>query len=374
MDHDFIRRITEQQQQMRRMLDGPLRYLRETEDALVSATKTIRDLEGSGAIVKLFTAAEALRDMHSRLNLDVSFTGSAMKEIFSKENALVAMARSLELKPIWKQYRAAEDALKAFQFPENTLAAVSAHVLDIQKYNATIAGALSSTTFDNLAFLDARLERRVLGLGDSYRDLFAGLIDIEGQLAAVPDFVTTLPPRDMLVKATIISSYDVDFEPTQTEIDLDDPVYARADVDYMLAKLNPNYVTMLDEAFEAYRGRSVGRVRHVSVSLRELCMHVLHDLSPDTAVEAWTKDPHHYDKGKPIREARVLYICRGVEYAPYPAYVHESIRTTITFFRSVNKNTHEVRPEVSEYQLRLMLVDAIDILRFLLKTAGYDSQ
>lgn len=314
---------------MQRMLDGPMRYLRENENALLSATKTIRDLEASGAITKGFAAGQALREMHSQLNLDVSLAGTAMTEIFAKESAVVAMARTLEVNPIWKQFTVAEHALKGFQLPESTLAAVSAHVIDIQKYNTAIAGALSSTAFDNLAFLDARLERRILGLGDSYRDLFAGLAAIEGQLAAVPDFVTRLPPRDMLVKATIISSYGVDFEPDETEIDLDDPSYARADVDYMLDKLNPDYVTMLDEAFEAYRSRSVGRVRHVSVSLRELCMHILHDLSPDKAVAAWTKDPNHYDKGRPIREARVLYICRGVEYALYPAYVHKSLRATI---------------------------------------------
>ncbi len=135
---------------------------------------------------------------------------------------------------------------------------------------------------------DLSLGRRLVSLSNSYRDIFAGLQNIEIPL---PAFVTELPARDMIVKSTIVSSRAVDFAPVDATIDLDDPGYARSDVDLMLADLNPGYVTMLDEAAEVIFGTSVGRVRHAAVSLRELSMHVLHHLAPDDEVLIWTRIP-----------------------------------------------------------------------------------
>jgi hypothetical protein len=151
------------------------------------------------------------------------------------------------------------------------------------------------------------LGRRLVGLSDSYRDIFARLPEVE---YAVPDFVMELPARDMIVKSIIISSRATDFEPSEVQIDLDDPAYARSDVDLMLAELNPDYVVVLDEAFEVFSSRSLGRVRHVLVSLRELITHVLHDLSPDNEIRAWSTDPKYFDKDKPTRAARHLYMNR----------------------------------------------------------------
>ena len=103
------------------------------------------------------------------------------------------------------------------------------------------------------------------------------------------------------------------------------------------------------------------------MSLRELITHVLHDLSPDADLIAWSKDPLHLDKGKPTRTGRYLYICRSVTYGDY---LKKSSKMTSAFFELMNV-LHDVRPDVGEFQLRLMLTDAIGILRFLLRTSKY---
>jgi len=138
----------------------------------------------------------------------------------------------------------------------------------------------------------------------------------------------------------------------------------------MLADLNPDYVIILDEAFEAMRGTSIGRVRHVLVSLRELITRVLHDLSPDDEVNTWTKDAKLYHDGKPTRSARYLYICRHITDGAYGDYLRKSSGMTSAFFAVLNE-LHEVRPDVGDFQLRLMVTDAIGILRVLLRTARH---
>lgn len=332
---------------------------------------------------KLGLAALGAQELTSTMDFDrISSTIVAGEQAFrhyerlSTNSALVAetiasvIARSAALpdlsSPVLTNLQLAAPIISKFKIAENPfLLSTRAH--ELGHLNDAVLGAMSSIAFDNLAGFDRSLGRRLVGLSDSYRDIFAGLPKIE---FAVPDFVTTLPARDMIVKSTIVSSRTVDFEPADAAIDLDDPAYARSDVDLMLADLNADFVTILDEAAEVIFGTSIGRVRHASVSLRELSMHVLHHLAPDDEVLAWTQDPNHYHEGRPTRQARVLYVCRHVNYGPYGRYLKKSVNASVAFFDALN-GLHEVRPDVCDFQLRLMLTDAIGILRFLLRTARH---
>jgi hypothetical protein len=237
----------------------------------------------------------------------------------------------------------------------------------IAQLNEAVTGAISSIHFEHLAALDRGLGHRLAGLSDSYRDIFARLPEVE---SGVTGFVTELPSRDMIVKSTIISSRATHFEPSEAQIDLEEPAYARSDLDPMLMALDPDYVTVLDEVFDAFSRRSLGRKRHVLVSLRELITHVLHHLSPDNELRAWSTDPTHFHNNKPTRAARHLYICRFVNCGPYSEYVKKSSGMTTAFFDALN-GLHDVRPDIDEFQLRLMVTDALHILRFLLRTAQH---
>ena len=298
---------------------------------------------------------------YERLSTNSALVGETLASVVARSGGVLPEFKSTVL----SELRLAVPEVPKFEIPSSVL--VGAHALDLIRMNDVLAGALSSTAFDNLASFDVSLGHRLVGLSDSYRDIFTGMAAIK---FALPDFVTDLPPRDMILKSTIVSSRAPHFEPAEAKIDLDDPAYARGDVDLMLADLNPDYVTVLDEAFEALAGKSLGRVRHTLVSLRELITHVLHDLSPDADLIAWSKDPKHFDKGKPTRAGRYLYICRFVTYGAYGDYLKKSSKMTSAFFELMNV-LHDVRPDVGEFQLRLMLTDAIGILRFLLRTSRY---
>ncbi len=296
-----------------------------------------------------------------RLSTNSALVGESLASVIARSSGVLPEFNS----PVLSSLRLALPEIPNFEIPSSVL--VGARALELARMNDVVVGALSSTALDNLKGPDLALGRRLVKLSDSYRDIFAGMAALESPL---PDFVIDLPPRDMIVKSTIVASRAPDFEPARAEFDLDDPAYARADVDLLLADLNPEYVTMLDEVYETIAGSSIGRVRHALVSLRELVMHVLHDLSPDDQVVTWAKDPKHLHEGRPTRGARYLYICRFVTYGAYGDYLKKSGGMTSAFFDLMN-TLHEVRPDVGEFQLRLMLTDALGILRFLLRTARH---
>ncbi|MGQ0736334.1 MAG: hypothetical protein ACT4QD_22105 [Acidobacteriota bacterium] len=300
---------------------------------------------------------------YERLSTNSALVGETLESVIARHSFALPEFNS----PLLSTISLAAESLPKFDIASTVL--LEARARELAGLNDMVSSAMSSIAFDHLAAFDRSLGRRLVGLSDSYRDIFAGMAAIEIPL---PDFVTDLPPRDMIVKSAIVKSRTPDFEPAHAQIDLDDPAYARSDVDLMLADLNVGYVTMLDEAAEVIFGTSLGRVRHGSVSLRELSMHVLHDLAPDDEVMTWTQDPNHYHQGRPTRQARVLYICRHVNYGPYGRYLKRSVNATVAFFDARN-GLHEVRPDVCDFQLRLMLTDAIGILRFLLRTASHRS-
>ena len=331
---------------------------------LVTSASTVHQLASTIDFDKI-SLSLAVRDHvfhdYDRLSANSALVGETLASVIARNGGVMAEFDSATLSAL----RLAVPEIPKFDIASSVL--VGAHALELARMNDIVVGALSSTAFDHLASFDVSLGHRLVGLSDSYRDIFTGMAAIK---FALPDFVTDLPPRDMILKSTIVSSRAPDFEPAEAKIDLDDPAYARGDVDLMLADLNPDYVTVLDEAFEALAGKSLGRVRHTLVSLRELITHVLHDLSPDADLIAWSKDPKHFDKGKPTRAGRYLYICRFVTYGAYGDYLKKSSKMTSAFFELMNV-LHDVRPDVGEFQLRLMLTDAIGILRLLLRTARH---
>lgn len=350
--------------------------LEATRRAMEHATASIdmRQFDVAAASVSQFastvdfdkiSAALAIGDHvfteYERLSANSALVGETLASVIARSGGILPEFNSAAL----SELRLTVPEIPKFEIPSDVL--IGAHALDLARMNDVIAGALSSEAFDSLASVDVSLGRALVGLSDSYRDIFTGMAAVKSSL---PDFVTDLPPRDMILKSLIVSSRAPDFEPAEAAIDLDDPAYARGDVDLMLADLNPDYVTVLDEVFEALDGKSLGRVRHTLVSLRELITHVLHDLSPDKDVAAWSTDASHFDKGTPTRAGRYLYICRFVTYGAYGDYVKKSSRMTSALFDLMNV-LHEVRPDIDEFQLRLMLTDAIGVLRFLLRTSRY---
>jgi Predicted pPIWI-associating nuclease len=424
VEFDEILRMKEQIERTQRELEGPMRAAREHLELL----------ESTGQLAKMQTATEAAQHFIDSIKPDPStlamieasnlFVEKNRSILSAFEDNYAKFALSAIAYPTWEipkstaqlmadyehTFTAGQEALeRSRSLMDNVKLAgksmsrvfdpmelkFTSSVVDAMKYVSTVlmpeylestglrafeeATRLNSTLLNSFVapawastkLIDPFFERRLSGLSTSYAALFSDLAADPALLPNVPDFVVKLPPRDMTVKTEIIASRSVDYDPDQSAIDFTDPAYARSDVDLMLVDLDPRYVTILDEAFETVAGNTIGRVRHALNSLRELSMHVLHHLSPDSDVKKWNSDPKLYaPDGKPHRRLRVMYICRFIDHGAYSGYLNRTIAMHMALFDTLNE-LHAVRPDMSDFQLRLMLTDAITMLRFLLRTARY---
>lgn len=125
---------------------------------------------------------------------------------------------------------------------------------------------------------------------------------------------------------------------------------------------------MWQGAVEAYSSNNSDRVRHFSVSIRELLTHLMHKLATNKDIKAWTEDENMYDaKKNPTREARLLYICRNISNDELNKFIKKDIETTGAFIRLFQEGTHSVEPNFTENQLRAIKSKAEHTLKFLLE-------
>lgn len=122
-----------------------------------------------------------------------------------------------------------------------------------------------------------------------------------------------------------------------------------------LVAVSPGLPALWQGAKAALATQNPDRPRHVATSLRELMTHVLHLLSPDDEIRRWSNDPTHYDKGRPTRRARLLFICREINHDEFTNFVKKDIDAVLAFIDLFQQGTHDINPPFTEVQLKAML-------------------
>ncbi|MCL4850543.1 MAG: hypothetical protein KJZ78_04085 [Bryobacteraceae bacterium] len=123
----------------------------------------------------------------------------------------------------------------------------------------------------------------------------------------------------------------------------------------LLLRVDPELPRLYLGAREALYGSRSDRARHVLISLRELWSHLLRMLAPDPNVLSWVdgkKELLH--EGRPTRNARVLYLCREINYGSFSELVVADTKALIKMLDIFNR-VHELNLELSEKQLRVLL-------------------
>ena len=133
-------------------------------------------------------------------------------------------------------------------------------------------------------------------------------------------------------------------------------------------RFNPKLKPLLHGAREAIYSTNPDKERHILVSLREMITHILHGISPDKEVKKWTSAPEHYHNNRPTRKARILYVCRNINFGPFEDFMHYDVESTIKFIELLNNGTHRVEPSLTEEQLESLIVRAESMAEFLLTT------
>jgi hypothetical protein len=201
----------------------------------------------------------------------------------------------------------------------------------------------------------------------SYQNLWQSLETSPASMLSFSPALSRLPAIEYYNGAILTSRLSGEKE-TETDRDTrDEIVLQNRDVlNDFLSRLNPKLIAMRDGAREALKSTNPDRVRHFSISLRELFTQVVDQLAPKSEIQKWSSSPEHYSStGKPTRRARLLYICRHINQKPLVRFVEKDIDAALEFMNLFQRGTHDVDAQYTPAQLTALEVRMDSTLRFI---------
>jgi hypothetical protein len=242
-------------------------------------------------------------------------------------------------------------------------------VNDLSSYMPTHLDSLTAALND----YDSRISQQV-GAFDQVQYLKSyqkrSLIAHESRQKAV-----RLGPRDLKYADTIAEGINA----TQSLVDqiagvskdeeYPDSSSIEAEVFNALANEGPEYPVPLRGAIQAASSDNPDKARQTIVSLRELTMHILHQLSPEADVKKWSSRPEHYYNGQPTRACRIEYIFRGCIGSSIRPYIENEVKFMKDFIDFLNGGTHSLNTRLDECELRYAIYKTESLILLLLKYA-----
>lgn len=289
-----------------------------------------------------------------------------------QQNTLQSVAWKLQFKAI--------DAI-AGSFHRYDLV-LQSHLADISKFSAlsqislshlSLEGSVGNSLRVNTSVQDI-LQNTFIDFAKSYSNLFASLSDNPAFLISLSPSISRYSAVEFfngvrVAEAVTVESEESDlgFEEEIHQLGKDIQQETESSLEELIGNLNVELMGLLHGARQSLESINPDKVRHFATSLRELFTHVLHALSPDEKIKNWSSSPDHYDKGKPTRRARLLYICRSLNHDPFSDFLEKDIDAVLEFLRLFQRGTHEIISPYTDFQLKMMLVRMESTLRFLLE-------
>lgn len=209
-------------------------------------------------------------------------------------------------------------------------------------------------------------------LTENYNLLVHSFNGKEVNIVNFPPFVSGLPPIEILTTSDLLDT--ISRTDTEEYVDAADALESeireniKCALEELLDDVNPEIRRLWLGAKEALFSKNPDKKRHVIVSLREMITHILHNIAPDNEVSKWTSKPSHYSKGRPTREARLLFICRSINHGPFEQFLNKDVESHIKFINLLQRGTHEININFTDQQIRTLIVRTEALARFLLIT------
>ncbi|MBE9118911.1 hypothetical protein IQ249_23770 [Lusitaniella coriacea LEGE 07157] len=220
------------------------------------------------------------------------------------------------------------------------------------------------------------LQRTLTNFAKSYYNLSASLSDNPASIISLPPVASQCSAVEFFNGVRVAESVTFESGKFERESELEEEIYkiekdiqqeTESILEELLARLDVKLVALLHGAMQSLESGNPDKVRHFSISLRELFTHVLHTLAPDDEVKSWSKSPELYDRGKPTRRARILYICHPLNHDQFSDFLKKDIDAVLEFLKLFQRGTHEIVPAYTNSQLKMMLIRMESALRFLLE-------
>lgn len=206
---------------------------------------------------------------------------------------------------------------------------------------------------------------------NSYKDLFKTFETTPRTILDIKPTVFRDIPTQLFNTANFLESITIEEKEEIEEEELKTDIIYENEIglSYYLNKLDSNLYYMWLGAKKALESRNPDRVRHFSISIRELITHVLNTLAPNNEVKKWSTSEEHLHEGKPTRKARILYICREIKTENFEKYVNADVNSMIEFINLFQEGSHAIKASFTEKQLIAMRTKAESTLKFLLEIA-----
>ncbi len=279
----------------------------------------------------------------------------------------------------WKQQFKAIDEIAGGSHRYDLV--LQSHLAGISKVSALSQISLSHLALEGIvgnylrvnASIQGILQNTLIDFAKSYSKLFASLSDNPESLISLPPSISRYSAVEFfngvrVAEAVTVESDELglEFEEEIYQLEKDIQQEAESSLEELIGNLNVELMVLLHGARQSLESINPDKVRHFAASLRELFTHVLHLLSPDEKIKQWSNSPEHYDKGKPTRRARLLYICRALNNDSFSDFLEKDIAAVLEFLKLFQRGTHEIISSYTDLQLRMMLVRMESTLRFLL--------
>ena len=218
-----------------------------------------------------------------------------------------------------------------------------------------------------------RIQDSFLELSHCYSGLFVSVESAQPSFCSLPPSIVGFPPDEYFHSTNLLSQitfprlapdYFIDRMPEG-----EPQAGAHNTLMTQLQEIDIGFGTMLQGAVQALRSDNPDRVRHFSVSLRELSTHVLHRLSPDGAVKNWSTSSDDFYRGKLTRGARLRYVYRKFHQPSFKKFVAADVKASLELLDLFQGGTHGIRPVYTDSQLKAMLVRMENMLGFLIEVS-----
>jgi len=216
----------------------------------------------------------------------------------------------------------------------------------------------------------ATFRNTFLDLNESYSHLLKSFEAPRINILSFPPAVTCLPPIEFY--SAVFLAKQISYYP-HPPLHEQEPIcreIAEETADSMeesLAKIDPHLIRLWSGAIKALDSKNPDKVRHYIISLRELFTQVLHRLAPDERVKQWNSSPDYYHEGRPTRRARLLYICRDINYEPFSQFLEKDIDSLLACIALFQEGTHAVLPPFDDPQLSSIKIRTESSIRFLVE-------
>jgi hypothetical protein len=214
-----------------------------------------------------------------------------------------------------------------------------------------------------------KISESFLGFSSGYADLLKSFSFDPRSFVELNPYLTKIAPIEYYTGANLLESISADEVITTEEELLKNEIQYENEhsLHKYLPKVDPGLLNIWKGAVETFFSNNSDKVRHFTVSLRELFVHLMHILASDDAVEKWTSDPSYYDNGRPTRRARLHYIYCNISNHPFNHFAEQNIKATFEFIAIFQDGTHSIDSGFTQAQLIAIKSKAETTLKFLLE-------